>query len=230
MAWTTPVTHSTGYVVLATDYNNQLINNLLYLHGDSGAVLLNAGGATYTFTEVDSVQVKAIQGVGAAGLQQLVSGDTQPRLAGVNTATGGQVSFGSGSATVDAHVVRSAAGALKVLNVKRAVKLSATYGATVTPDASAGEWQIITVTNGTAFTIANPTNPPSSTETQDLTLEISNQSGGAMGAITWGSAYVPLSAGQPINYTNPASTKKRSVFLRWSGAQWVVINSNSVDY
>jgi hypothetical protein len=34
-----------------------------------------------------------------------------------------------------------------------------TYSASITPDASAGEWQTITVTNGTAFTINAPTSP-----------------------------------------------------------------------
>jgi hypothetical protein len=101
-----------------------------------------------------------------------------------------------------------------------------TYSASITPDASAGEWQTITVTNGTAFTINAPTSPPTAAQSQDLTIEVLNSSGGAMGVITWNAAYV-FAAGA---WTNPASTKKRYVTFRWNGASWIAGPPATTDY
>jgi hypothetical protein len=45
MAWTTPVDQATGFLVTAAIYNAHIIDNLAYLHGDSGAAIdLTAGG------------------------------------------------------------------------------------------------------------------------------------------------------------------------------------------
>lgn len=103
---------------------------------------------------------------------------------------------------------------------------SPTYSASITPDASAGAWQTITVSNTTAFAINAPSNPPSSTATGELTVEIVNSSGGVMGAITWNAAFV--FAG--FTWTNPASTKKRFARFEWNGAAWVCTSLSSADY
>lgn len=225
MAWTTPTTRSTGYVVLASDWNTDIVNNLLYLHGDAGPVNLAAGAQTYTLTAV------LLNGLGAgnAALQAQVTGDTQPR--GQITA-GGVMSFGPGGSTaVDTILSRSAAGAMKTSNVTRQVRATPTYSTSITPNALDGEFQQITVTNATAFTINNPTNPPSASETQFLTIEVFNNSGGAMGAITWGSLYVPQTTGALINWNNPATTKHRSATFRWNSTQWVNVQASvSTDY
>jgi len=91
-----------------------------------------------------------------------------------------------------------AAGGLQRGNVAPA------YSASITPDASLGDWQTIVVTNGTAFTINAPTNPPNTAHTQDLTVEISNTSGGALGAITWNAAFKLVGGA----FTNPATGKQ----------------------
>lgn len=101
-----------------------------------------------------------------------------------------------------------------------------TYGATVTPDASNGSWQTITVTNSTAFTIAAPPNPPSSSNTAELVIEVLNSSGGAMGAITWNAAFVFPTG----SWTNPASTKKRFARFEWNGVNWICTSLASADY
>ena len=100
------------------------------------------------------------------------------------------------------------------------------YSASITPNASAGAWQTITVTNSSAFTINAPMNPPNSTQTQELSIEVLNSSGGAMGAITWDASFV--FAG--LAWTNPASTKRRRVTFRWNGANWVAISISTSDY
>lgn len=100
------------------------------------------------------------------------------------------------------------------------------YSASITPDASLGDWQTITVTNGTAFTVNAPTNPPASTQTQTLTIEVLNSSGGAMGVITWNAAFV--FAG--LTWANPASTKKRRITFAWNGAAWVAVSIATADY
>jgi hypothetical protein len=101
-----------------------------------------------------------------------------------------------------------------------------TYGTTVAVNARSGDWQPITVTDGVAFTISAPTNPPDSSHSQSLTIEIFNNSGGAMGAITWNAAFV-MPGGA---FTNPASTKKRFVRFEWNGSKWVETSRAGADY
>ena len=103
---------------------------------------------------------------------------------------------------------------------------SPTYGTTVTPNALSGDWQTITVTDTVAFTIAAPSNPPDSSHSQSLTIEILNSSGGVMGAITWNAAFV-MPGGA---FTNPASTKKRFIRFEWNGSKWVELSRAAADY
>jgi hypothetical protein len=105
-------------------------------------------------------------------------------------------------------------------------KATPTYSASITPDASAGPWQTITVTNANAFTINAPTNAPDSGHSAELTVEILNSSGGAMGAITWNAAFVLVGGA----FTNPASTKKRCIRFEWNGANWIETSRAGADY
>ena len=100
------------------------------------------------------------------------------------------------------------------------------YSASITPNATHGQWFTITVTNGTAFTINAPSSAPASSQTQELTIEIFNNSGGAMGAITWDAAFSLVGGA----FTNPASTKKRFVRFAWNGTTWIEITRASADY
>jgi Pectate lyase superfamily protein len=134
----------------------------------------------------------------------------------VNNNADGQVNFQVNDAG-DAHVP---SGSLST------TKATPAYSASITPNAFVGNWQTITVTNGTAFTINAPTNPPSTTGTAELTIEILNSSGGAMGVITWNGAFI--FAG--ITWANPASTKKRYARFEWNGLNWIATGFSTADY
>src|SRR4051794_6055771 len=62
-----------------------------------------------------------------------------------------------------------------------------TYGTTVRPSGNRGGAQLVTVTNGTAFTVAAPSSPR---EGFIITLDFLNSSEGSIGAVTFDSAYV----------------------------------------
>jgi len=86
------------------------------------------------------------------------------------------------------------------------------YSASMTPDASLSGYQTVAVTNNTAFTVNAPTSPPVASQTQDLTIEFTNSSGGAttnVAGATWNAAFVLLGGA----LTDPASTKKRYIRL-----------------
>jgi hypothetical protein len=104
-------------------------------------------------------------------------------------------------------------------------KITETYSTSITPNAATGHWRQITVTDGVAFTINAPTNPPDSTHTQEFTIEVFNNFG-VMGAITWNAAFVF----QGETWTNPASGKKRFARFEWNGAKWVCIRVATADY
>lgn len=81
--------------------------------------------------------------------------------------------------------------------------VSLTYGATVSTSASLSDVFTLNVTNGVAFAVANPTNLTSGRRVE---FYIANTSGGAMGAVTFGSkfrlagAFVAPAAGQARVY------------------------------
>ncbi len=87
------------------------------------------------------------------------------------------------------------------------------YSATVTINALASVYFTLVVTNGTAFTLANPLNPGPG---QDLWLDIKNSSGGAMGAITWGTEFL-----RDASWANPANTKRRVIGFTRVASLWV---------
>lgn len=99
-----------------------------------------------------------------------------------------------------------------------------TYSASITMDSSLGQWHTITVTNTTAFTINAPTNPPSGTS--EMVIEIYNNSGTTMGAITWNSVF----KFPGITWTNPASTKRRAIRFMWNGSNWIAMSFTGADY
>ena len=140
------------------------------------------------------------------------------------------------SQTADALVIKDTAGTQQFgVTTNGQIKASLgiqkglaapTYGATVAINARSGDWQTITATDTSAFTISAPTNPPDSSHSQELVIEIVNSSGGAMGTVTWNSAFV-FTGG---SFTNPASTKKRHVRFQWNGSKWVETARAANDY
>jgi hypothetical protein len=108
----------------------------------------------------------------------------------------------------------------------RTTKTTLTYSASITPDAEHGTWQALTVTDGNAFAVNAPSNPPAASDTQPLTIEIYNTSGGAMGAISWNAAFAFAAGG----WANPADGKRRFARFEWNGSKWVCTSVAAGDY
>jgi hypothetical protein len=83
-------------------------------------------------------------------------------------------------------------------------------------DGSLGGIHLLRPTTATGFTISNPTNPVQGTL---LTIVIWNDSGGAMGTVTWSSAYDLDGA-----YTNPAAGDMRAITFYYDGPTWVELS------
>lgn len=102
-----------------------------------------------------------------------------------------------------------------------------TYSASITPNATAGEWHTITATNGTAFTI----NGPSNARAGVIVIEIVNSSGGALGVLTWagGGGGFALTGGA---WVQPANTLRRNITFQWSStaSRWVEVVRTGADY
>jgi hypothetical protein len=99
-------------------------------------------------------------------------------------------------------------------------RVAPTYGTSVAIDADLGNEYDITVTDGVAFTVANPSN---AADGQRITITVRNGSGGAMGVITWDTLY-KMSA-----WTNPADTTSRSIDFKYNGTNWVQVGQTGVD-
>lgn len=107
MGWTTPNSRSSGYVVTSTVYDQELIGNLQYLHGDAGTVDLTAGAATYKLTGINYFPTSP----GNAVVQVYATNtDTQPafQLSGAGVQSWGP----GGSTAIDIIWKRTAAGVL----------------------------------------------------------------------------------------------------------------------
>ena len=104
-------------------------------------------------------------------------------------------------------------------------KVTPTYGPTISTDLDLGQVFVIIVTDAVAFTIPNPTNAPSIANTSpELIYDIYNNSGGAMGVITWGSAFKLAGA-----FTNPADTMHRFISFRYDGTNWREASRSPAD-
>lgn len=191
----------------------------------------NAAGArvsadTYTATEGGDGFGFLYNPATATGsaFKSLVGADANPKF---TIDPSGAMAWGAGGASAtDTTLSRVLSHQLKMNGVLNGGKHTPTYGTSVDIYASAGEWSTLTVTDGVAFTINAPTNPPDSTHSQQITVEVYNNSGGAMGVITWNAAYVF----NGFTWTNPASTKKRAAVFQWNGTTWICVSVTGADY
>lgn len=180
-----------------------------FFQGQAGQVgVKTAAGTVVTFTG-DNV----FQNLGAA-IDKTGGGSVRLALSGVRL-QGGVPLFSGATAR------ETATG--NALNLS---KTSLTYSASITPDASLGPWQAITVTDGNALTINAPANPPTSGQTTELTIEFANRSGGAMGAITWNGA-LALTGGA---FAGPANNNNKFVRFEWNGSFWVETSRSANQY
>lgn len=96
------------------------------------------------------------------------------------------------------------------------VTVTYTSGVAMTFDASLGHRFELTITDGVAWTINAPTNPPAlAFGSRRITLVVRNTSGGALGASTFNAAF------KMAAFTAPATTFSRSIEWEWNGANWV---------
>lgn len=175
---------------------------------------LQAYGADYTAAFITANNTSSGPGyLRVTGAVRTASSAIVPITLGTN-ATQGLV--------VEAHIIRTNSAQQPVNGITLApdTPKSLTYGASVATNAAWKGPYKITVTNGTAFTVANPANPYA----RDITYDILNSSGGAMGAITWDTQFLLAGA-----FTNPANGKRRTITFYWDGTSWVEKNRAAAD-
>lgn len=101
-----------------------------------------------------------------------------------------------------------------------------TYGVNVSVNPVNGVYCLLSVTNTAAFTV----DPPSTAVAgQWLTFEITNSSGGGMGAVTWtsGAGGFVLTNGA---WTNPANGLRRLISYQYNGLNWIELSRSSIDF
>lgn len=179
-----------------TDWTSVLIGATVVDISISGSVIRD----TERFVDVVGNQHKNIKEWGTVGT--LESGQPLVRL-GSMTIDGGYTGDGTGFDIAS----RRKSGALA-------------YSANVDVDLTKGDELTVTVTNGTAFTIGNPYTPIIG---QIFRLTIRNTSGGALGAITWGTAY------KLSTWASPATGYSRSIAFRWDGTNAIEVSRTPAD-
>lgn len=204
-------------------------DTVVYIHGSSNNVtmraismagtsptLFNDAKNFVTSTESD-IGFYAIDDIRIAGTRILNGSSGASSPSGFGAA--GDVKFNTGPAAMPAWVCYSA-GNWRPLAMSPTVA-TLTYSASMTPQAHVAIIHQVTVTNGTAMTMNAPANPSIG---MDLTLDILNSSGGAMGAITWNAIYKMAGA-----FTNPASTKRRTIRFYYDGTSWIEVCRAAAD-
>ena len=117
----------------------------------------------------------------------------------------------------------------ELLKLQRAVRCyeptaPLTYGTTVTPVGSLSRHQLVAVSNGVAFTIANPADPR---EGVRMVLEVFNNTAGVLGAVTFGSDFTLVNGA----WVSPAAGKRRMIeFIRTSDKKWRETWRSSADF
>lgn len=106
-----------------------------------------------------------------------------------------------------------------------AVQSTLTYSASMTPDFKTNNSLLIIPTDPNPFTINNPINPPAIAGLK-ARIWILNASGGALGAVTWGSAFRV-----PVGITYPTNGFRRcyEFELLAAGGNYYLVSSPTVD-
>lgn len=93
-------------------------------------------------------------------------------------------------------------------------------------DASVCGWAQVVVNTAAALTVSAPTNPPNAGRSQVLIVEFVNNSGGAMGAITWNAIFKVWGGA----FATPAAGKSRIIAFVWNNANWIEQYRSTADY
>lgn len=120
----------------------------------------------------------------------------------------------------DDGATRVALGNVGIPNALVGSRRVLTYSASITPVASDGNSQVITATDGSAFTINAPTGAVAG---QRISLTVRNSSGGALGTITWNAIY------KAAAWVSPANLYSRTVDFVFNGTNWVEVSRTPAD-
>jgi hypothetical protein len=103
--------------------------------------------------------------------------------------------------------------------------VSVAYSASITLDTSSGKYFRITPSNATAFTLELPIN---NSLGDQITVEIKNTTGGALGTLSWAATGV---AGWRLAgaWVQPATGKKRTITFYYDGGIWIELARTSAD-
>jgi hypothetical protein len=203
-----------AYVLTANSLNNMLFRQfsqsnksdvsdsgtgntfLGWINGNGIQLGKGGAGATNTQVQIDS---------GATGQPQLQLARAETVKSTLQISDN-QCTDGTAVTTGGSTTYWCPDGRFIVPSVRATTALSArvvlTYSATIATDASLGNTFSITATNGTAFTISNPTNLVSG---QRVLYIIRNTSGGAHGLITWGGTFKTAAAALTVATANSKS-------------------------
>lgn len=101
-----------------------------------------------------------------------------------------------------------------------------TYGPTIVTDLALGSIQDVTITDGVAFAMSAPLNPPPVGYSVYLTYIFKNLSGGAAGAVTWNAVFHLVGA-----WTAPANAKASIIQFVWDHTYsvWVETFRSTAD-
>lgn len=203
---------------------NPFVTNLVHIQNDSSGwtcEFLFANSSTNTL--VDDLAGLTVAGSENSGVVSFYSqseariaqtkisasfsGATVPSSGGAT----GEVKFNSGPAAIPGAMCYSPGNWRPIAMSPTVTDLA--YSASMTPQAHVAICQRINVNNATAMTINTPANPNVGME---LTFDIKNTSGGAMGLITWNAIYLLAGA-----FTNPATSKRRTIKFYYDGTNWI---------
>lgn len=116
-------------------------------------------------------------------------------------------------------------GGLILNGARWSILSTITYGVAPVLNAALANDFVMTITNGVAFVVGAPLNPPPAGFTQDISITFRNTSGGAHGAGTWNAVF----ATQATVFPAIATGFSRTVFFRWNGAAWVELTRSAAD-
>ncbi len=119
----------------------------------------------------------------------------------------------------------SATGAITQGAVLKQPLVTLTYGPSIAIDAALGNLFVVTITDAVAFVTAAPTNPPSGTDSELITITYRNASGGAHGAGTFNAVFKTVATPFPAI----ANGFSRSIQFRWNGTNWVETFRSAAD-
>lgn len=173
--------------------------------------------------EMGSVTTKFIAS-GAKTLPALVSMRLLTFAGVPSNSTGAPTGIGATVATLydtTNDLLHSYNGAWRSARMLEQSVSSPTYGVSVAVNAKSFNYVRVVPTNGVGFTIANPTNALPMLE---VTIDVYNNSGGALGAIVWDTLYKLSGA-----FTSPANTFHRQITFKYDGSFWREISRSAAD-